>query len=148
MQALGKGKLHEVLVSLCDLDKIQEVTGVWYVDYAADHLLYVKTCVKGSNVQLHRYLTECPSDKVVDHKDRNTLNNTRDNLRVTTKSKNGLNARTRSGSKSGVPGVTFSNRDNKWRVRVPVEGVQRQIGQFLSLEEAIEARTKFIESLE
>ncbi|MBF0253189.1 MAG: HNH endonuclease [Candidatus Omnitrophica bacterium] len=47
---------------------------------------------EGRDVRLHRFLTNCPDGFVVDHKDRNTLNNRQSNLRVCTQRENTFNS--------------------------------------------------------
>jgi hypothetical protein len=51
-----------------------------------------------------------------------------------------LNAGIRSSNKTGVAGVTFSNKKNKWVAMITVDYKQRYLGAFDSLEEAKAAR--------
>ena len=44
-----------------------------------------------ANLKLHRYLVDCPKGLVVDHIDRNTLNNRKNNLRICTAADNNRN---------------------------------------------------------
>ena len=71
---------------------------------------------------------------VIDHINRNRLDNRKSNLRVVTHSKNSINI------SNGVRkrGVTFyhKNRSNPWRARIG----QRNIGYFNTYEDAVRAR--------
>jgi len=70
--------------------------------------------------------------KCVDHRDRDTLNNTRRNLRKSTKSQNGANQ-----VRKGLKGVRFRHR--KWQARIRVEGKEIYLGSFPKMSEAVEA---------
>jgi hypothetical protein len=61
----------------------------------------------------HRIIMNCPENKLVDHKDRNTLNNRKRNLRITNKSINAQNSRVRIGSSCPLRGV--DKRGNSYR---------------------------------
>lgn len=56
------------------------------------------------------------SDMQIDHKDRNKKNNNPDNLREVTTLQNQLNKSKSKNNKSGVKGVYFCKKSNKWRV--------------------------------
>lgn len=66
-----------------------------------------------------------------------------ENVRWATKTEQSINRRTFSNNKSGVPGIHFNNRDQKWVVRVTVDGVRKSLGVHNTLEEAKAARTQF-----
>lgn len=75
---------------------------------------------------------------LIDHKDRNPLNNTRDNLRVASKSQNGMNAKLSKASTSKIKGV--SRDRTRWRAHIVVNGKQVHLGSFGTKEEAAIAR--------
>lgn len=88
---------------------------------------------------LHRFLLDEPRG-IVDHINRNPLDNRRANLRVTDKSGNALNAGPQRNNTSGVRGVDFDRARNQWAARIKVAKRQYQIGRFATFEEAVHAR--------
>lgn len=84
--------------------------------------------------------------KLVDHKDRNTLNNSIDNLRWCTLSQNAYNAKMPSHNKfSGKKGV--SKRRAKWIARVTQNQKCIYLGSFSTIKEAKEAYNKKAQEL-
>jgi hypothetical protein len=85
--------------------------------------------------------------KFIDHIDGNPQNNRIENLREVNKSQNGQNAKKWKNNTSGVKGVDFVKKRNKWRVRIQFNGVAKHIGLFDDLELAElasqEARDKY-----
>ncbi len=91
---------------------------------------------------LHRMIWEMAGNapvRMVDHIDRNPLNNSLSNLRDGTYG-NGKNAGVPRNSKSGVRGVTWDAKRGAWRARVVSDGVDYPLGLFASLREATVAR--------
>lgn len=82
----------------------------------------------GRIVYLHRFVSAAPAGMVVDHIDGNPLNNTRENLQITTNARNVMRSRT--------GGVTFDRNLGKWRVRKRVDGRMVSFGLFASREAA------------
>lgn len=92
-------KFGEVIVLLDknDIDRVKAF-GKWYVnqDYRT-HRKYVVCQETGAThatrkkIALHRFITDAPPDKVVDHINHNTLDNRRVNLRATSAAVNARN---------------------------------------------------------
>lgn len=89
---------------------------------------------------LHRYITNAPKGKLVDHINRNPLDNTKKNLRICTPSGNNVNMKVRKDSKSGVRGVCLHRASGKWSVEIKYNRNRYFIGLFSRIEEAIGAR--------
>lgn len=70
-------------------------------------------------------------------------NNRIENLRAATKVQNAQNSKVPVTNKSGVKGVCREKRYGGWRVTVRVDGKQKHIGIFRSLEEAEHAYDAF-----
>lgn len=82
---------------------------------------------------LSRYLTNCPTNKVVDHINHNTLDNRKNNLRICTNYENNIN---KTNNTSGCVGVSWDKNRNKWHVTFK----RKNIGRFSSFEDAVKAR--------
>ncbi len=100
---------------------------------------YVKAKFAGKNVSIHRLITGAPHDKVVDHINHNTLDNTKLNLRVCTRSQNQRNMRVRSDNNSGKAGVRYHKKWG-WQAYTFSQGKQHHIGWFKTKQDAVNAR--------
>jgi hypothetical protein len=70
---------------------------------------------------IHRIITDCPSNLFVDHKNHNTLDNRKSNLRISTNSLNQQNQKgLKKNNKSGIRGVHWNKRGKTWEARVKV----------------------------
>lgn len=65
-------------------------------------------------VPMHRHLLPPPEGKVVDHINRNGLDNRKENLRLATRAENVRNRGIFASNKSGYKGVSFNKRLRKW----------------------------------
>ena len=83
--------------------------------------------------------------ELVDHKNGDTLNNRRSNLRLADKRKNAINAKKRRDNKSGFKGVCWSVPGNRWRAYGKKDGKQVHLGYFDTPQEAHQAYRKFAE---
>jgi hypothetical protein len=82
-----------------------------------------------------------PKDMCVDHINGNTLDNRKNNLRICTNREN-ISNRTKLGTNntSGILGVRFDNRRNKWYADIQYKGKCIFLGYFNIKEDAIKAR--------
>lgn len=85
---------------------------------------------------LHRLAVLCPNNKMVDHKDGDTLNNLRINLRICDNGQNQQNRVKRKDNTSGYKGVCFSKRTGKWHAQIHANGKRRHLGLFSSARSA------------
>lgn len=77
---------------------------------------------------LHREVMRAPKGMMVDHINHDTLDCRRGELRVCTRSQNGMNRRgASSNSKSGLLGV-YRFSESKWRATIRVKGKTRCLG--------------------
>ncbi len=93
---------------------------------------------KPKQIRMHRVIMNVKESKMmIDHIDRNGLNNCKSNLRVCSNAENqwntGLNAR----NKSGVKGVHFDKERNKWTAQIRHKGKVYFLGRYKDIKEAI-----------
>lgn len=123
------------LVSDIDYDRLREHR--WSInDATASGKPYVRTTIERKTIYLHRMITGCPPAYKVDHRDNDTLNNQRPNLRIATHDQNNLNRSF--WSLSGYKGVSSAGR--RFRARITVDGVEKYLGRF---DTAVEAATAY-----
>lgn len=90
-------------------------------------------------VYLHRFILSSREGQIVDHINRNKLDNRKSNLRYSTKSENCANKGKNKNNTSGYKGVIFMDVTsvNKWRAMIGVHGKRRiHLGCFPSPVEA------------
>lgn len=76
----------------------------------------------------------------LDHINRVRSDNRLCNLREATRAQNCQNQPIRSSNKSGVTGVYSHKLTGKWAASINIDGVQKHLGLFLSLADAVQAR--------
>jgi hypothetical protein len=88
-----------------------------------------------------------PPNGLIDHINRNPLDNRIENLRIVTVSQNALNRPKQANNTSGFKNVSWHKYKKKWRVRVKVAKKELHIGYFDDIElaelVAQEARDKY-----
>lgn len=124
-------------VSLIDLDDVEYVEKY---SWCIRSKKYVGRVEDGRNFLLHRALIDCPDDKIVDHINKNSLDNRKVNLRICDRQKNFFNSKRKSNNKSGVTGVGFDRKSNKWRARITKNGKTINLGFYIDKDDAIMAR--------
>lgn len=94
---------------------------------------------KSRTLLMHRAIAEACGVAEVDHKDGNGLNNRRANLRPATTAQNQHNSRMRPNNTSGVKGVSWHKRNEKWQAQVTIQRRRVGLGYFGTIEEAAAA---------
>ena len=91
---------------------------------------------------LHSLLMMARLGDIIDHEDCNGLNNRRNNLRRASLAENNRNSRRRTDNSSGVKGVWWCTKSQKWRAAIRAEGRRKFLGVFADLSEAATAYAK------
>lgn len=125
---------HEVLVDDADLELL--LTRKWWVRDKGGGLRYATS---RDGVTMHRFLMNAKHGQMVDHKNRNPLDNRRSNLRFCTHSQNQQNRHCNRGN-SLFKGVW--REGNKWRAYIGFESKQIWLGSFANEEAAARAHDR------
>lgn len=98
--------------------------------------------ISGDGDRIHRVITGCPDDKLVDHigGEETRNDNRRSNLRIATHSQNSQNACLHSNNTSGYTGVTWDKRNNKWIAQIKLNYKNIFLGRYKNIDDAIKAR--------
>lgn len=83
-----------------------------------------------SKIYMHREIMAATSEEYVDHKNHNTLDNQKNNLRKCTASENCRNARMSKNNTSGFKGVSWHKNKKKWVSSIKVDGKSIHLGVF------------------
>lgn len=75
---------------------------------------YVITDVNRKKLYIHRFLMNPPDNLVIDHIDKNPMNNRKNNLRICTTADNRCNISKQRRNKSGILGVYWNKGMKKW----------------------------------
>lgn len=83
-------------------------------------------------IKMHRLIMKAKDGQLVDHIDRNKLNNTRSNLRIVNKCENIHNQKKRDNTANRFKGVTFVKRLGLWQARCRMNLGDHFLGYFTS----------------
>lgn len=144
------GDKYTVLVDDSDLQWVL-ARGKWKVVVdkkrkytSVERTLYLGKCggkYRTGAERLARVILNAPEGVEVDHKNRNTLDNRRENLRLCTRSQNVGNTVSRITSTTGLKGVMIT-KHGKFQARIRFEGAYYHLGTFETAAEAHEAYIK------
>lgn len=113
------------------------------------HVYYAKARIgKNAWTTMHRFLMNAKKGEIVDHINRNGLDNRRENLRITSYAINRLNSKLSSNNTSGFKGVYYSKPNKKWWAalgsRIDGKLTMKCLGTFSTPEEASAAYQKAV----
>ncbi|HEY5504896.1 MAG TPA: AP2 domain-containing protein [Sedimentisphaerales bacterium] len=106
----------------------------WFVHGNGSNLYAARSALtsdlRSRIIFLHRQLMLPPAGLVVDHRNCDSLDNRRANLRVVTQAVNMRNRRKRKNTSSRFIGVWFDKKRNKWTVQIRYNGQKLWLGRF------------------
>ena len=105
---------------------------------------HIRTQLCGKFYYAHRlawmYIYGYMPENEIDHINRDRADNRIKNLREVTRQCNSRNGSVRINNKSGVTGVFWSKREEKWQAKITVDFISIDLGQFKNIEDAIKKR--------
>jgi hypothetical protein len=135
-----KIKLNKGMVALVDNLDFERANAVkWTARYQTNSWYAFRSIAlagkkKRGTQTLHRFLF--PEIPLVDHVNRNGLDNRRNNIRSCTKSQNAANSVKRKGTSSKFKGVTWHKQNQKWWARLALSKSSKSLGLFDSERDA------------
>lgn len=121
---------------ICDLEDWE---GLKQFTWTKDKWGYATSHINGKRRKFHVQVKGNKNGYVVDHKDRNKLNNKKINLRFLTKAGNAINSKLSKNNTSGIKGVQKA-RSGRWVARLSLGGKNMYLGTYDTIEEAAQAR--------
>jgi hypothetical protein len=101
----------------------------WGVSIRRTGVVYAIARIKGKTVLMHRLIMKARKGRIIDHKNRNGLDNRRANLRFCTYTQNCMNrSKTTKNKLSGYKGVWFEAK--KWRANIRINNKTKHLGSF------------------
>ena len=132
----------KIIIDTKNIEKILKFKR--YVGIASNGYPYINWHHK--ELFLHRLIMDLPQsyDKetqlIVDHIDGNVFDCRESNLRVCKKSKNAINCKRYKNNKSGVKGISWNPKLNKWQVSLQINKQPQYLGVYTNLDDAIKVR--------
>ena len=146
----GKESLWTI-IDLEDLQRVLDFPYTWFAKYdkdidnyyacATEHISYDDGKITNKPVYLHQFILNAKG-KIVDHKNHDTLDNTKWNIEIVKDRCNSTNRKSRNiNNKSGYRNVSWDGY--KWIVQLQVNGKNAVLGRFDK--EKLEEAGKFAE---
>lgn len=142
-------KLNQGLITFIDDEDFELVSKYHWYAYKSNNTFYVQTKVtkdgKRVNIKMHRLIMNVRGREVIDHKDRNALNNTKSNLRLCNFAQNNCNKAGTGASKYRGVSIRKDKYTTKkgeeriykyWVASIEINGKSKQIGSFKTEKEA------------
>jgi hypothetical protein len=144
--------LTQGIIALVDIDDYERISRFDWYAYKNRNTFYAGRNVPGISkaqdmVLMHREILGLSrGDGIkVDHRNRNGLDNRRENLRVASTSINNHNRRIQSNNTSGYRGVSWHKDAKKWSAGVTINGKWRYLGLHNDIISA--AKTRDLETI-
>jgi hypothetical protein len=123
---------QNAIVDTEDFDQLSQFN--WYAEWSpATRSFYAaRRDENGKYVCMHRFILKLIGKPQADHKNGNTLDNRKENLRPCTAQQNRFNQRRKSNNTSGFKGVSKSHKLQKWWSYIRIDGRTLHLGYYTS----------------
>lgn len=123
-----------VLIDTVNLKKVNKYK--WHIHQNQ----YARHNIRPERGFMHHIITPIIKGMVIDHINRNKLDNRQSNLRVVNQKVNRRNSGLDNTNTTGVKGVYFYKRHNKWSSGIRIDNRLIHLGYFIDKEYAIKSR--------
>jgi hypothetical protein len=122
---LTRGKF--AIVDPQDYERLAEYK--WYAAKITGNF-YAQRGAKGTTIKMHREIVDIPPGLVCDHRNHDTLDNRKSNLRICTQAQNSYNQLPRDGGTSRYKGVCWHRDHCRWEASIKHKGRTIHIGYY------------------
>lgn len=134
-------KLTRGKVALVDDEDYEYLNGFkWHVTSSRNYAYagcYIKSGGRERTlILMHRFILCPPTSMIIDHINHNTLDNRKENLRICSKSQNGMNRMKQKNGRSPYKGVSWHSMGGKWTAQIAIDKKVVYIGLYNSEKEA------------
>lgn len=135
---MKKIKLTQNQYALVDNEDFERLDKFkWHIKKQSNSSYAART-KNNKTLRMHRIITDCPKDMVVDHINGDGLDNRKENLRVCTRKENSMNRKLNKNNSLNYKGVRLHTPSSKYQVRLR----QKHIGLFDCIHKAAKAYNK------
>lgn len=126
---------QNAIVDTADFERLSQFN--WHAHWNPNTKSFYARCWQNGRMMMHKFILGYGPGEQADHRNYNTLDNRRENLRKCTPTQNAQFRRLRSDNVSGFKGVYFNQ--GKWRAVITVNKQRIELGGFYSAKEAAKA---------
>lgn len=135
-------KCAQIAEAIIDAEDYQIVKQFKWSLNVSNDVSYISTMVGKDRLRLHSIVMGTPKSQAIDHKDHDTYNNRKSNLRECTPGQNRQNSKVNKKSSSDIKNVYKEKSTGKWIVSVQANKTRHYIGRFANIEDAKQAAIK------
>lgn len=127
---------YKILIDEEDYERI--IFENWYINNIKENGdVYFSGFINNKKIKLHRFIINIYDPKImVDHKNCNTLDNRKINLRACTQNENQRNCRKHKDNRTGFKGIYYQQDAKKYHAQIMVNSKVIYLGLFITPEEA------------
>ena len=111
----------------------------WYANNNYAVRCFTVSKNKVNRILMHREIMKISKGLIIDHIDRNGLNNQKNNLRICTNSQNLMNRCKNINNTSGFKGVVYNKLDKKYRAKIYFNSKCISLGCYIDPKDAAKA---------
>jgi hypothetical protein len=140
MKTIELGKGFVALVDDCDYERVRRWD--WHASMMSGYRYATRSEGPRNNskrILMHRQILCALPVETIDHKNHDTLDNQRLNLRISTDSQNAGNRIMSSANTSGFKGVCYDRRAGRWKALIQRNGKLLNIGNYKNKLDAAKA---------
>jgi len=120
--------LGVAIIDDCDFERISRYK--WHINKARNYTAYARRKERGRAIPMQKEIMQPQEGFIVDHINRDGLDNRRSNLRIATASQNGANRRKKKNATSIYLGVSIERGRNRPRAQITKDGKTIKLGRF------------------
>lgn len=132
---------EEIARTKIDLDDIEKIKPYKWGTRKTNGLIYTISTINEKIIILGSFLLN-KNNGILNYKNKNTLDNRKNNLRIVDRSKNGMNCRIGKNNTSGFTGIFWNKLNKNWVAQIKVNKINIKLGSYKNKDEAIKSRIK------